>query len=317
MERIGDGVQQIRFPHSFFTIMKSSRTYSTLQDLQSMIALLNCTRPVEQLTDYPSNVNLHELLQSTVVHANTNLWFDDNQLIAFALVDEYNNLLFDCLPDQLDSLGDEFIEWGLSHLNSEAKSLDATCRESDTTRVAFLEKHGFVRTSTETIAMRRDLDEPIPDPVLPAGFIIRSVKGEEEAEALAELHRLAFGTDHVTTEDRLTWMRVPEYDPSLDLVAIAPDGTFAAYCMCSINTEQNQLTGNSEGQTDPVGTHPHYQKLGLARALLLTGLSLLKERGMKTACLGTSSDNIAMQKTARSVGFYISHKKLWFEKAIK
>ena len=297
--------------------MKSSRTYSTSQDLQSMIALLNIARPVEQLTDYPSNVNLHELLQSAVVQANTRLWFDDEQLIAFALVDEYDNLFFDCLPDHLDPLGDEMIEWGLSRLNSDSKTLDTNCRESDTARVAFLEKLGFARTPTETISMRRDLDEPIPDSVLPAGFTIRSVKGEQEAEALAELHRLAFGTDFVTTEARLTWMRVPEYDPNLDLVAIAPDGTFAAYCMCSISNEQNQTTGDLEGQTDPVATHPRYQKLGLARALLLTGLSLLKERGMKTAGLGTSGDNIAMQKTAQSVGFYISHKKIWFEKAIK
>ena len=297
--------------------MRTSRTYSTPQDLQSMIALINVARPVEQLTDYPSNVNLHELLQSAVVQANTRLWFDDDQLIAFALVDEYNNLLFDCLPDQLDKLGDEMIEWGLRRLSSEAKSLDATCRESDTVRIAFLEKHGFVRTSTETIAMRRDLDKTIPNPILPAGFIIRSVKGEEEAEALAELHRLAFGTDHVTTEERITWMRVPEYDPSLDLVAIAPDGAFAAYCMCSISNEENQVTGALEGQTDPVAAHPRYQRLGLAKSLLLTGLRLLKERGMKTAILGTSGDNIAMQKTARSVGFYITHKKIWFEKAIK
>jgi ribosomal protein S18 acetylase RimI-like enzyme len=293
-----------------------SRTYSTPQDLRLMIDLLNIARSIQQVADYPSNVNLHELLQSTEIQANTRLWFNGEQLAAFALVDEYNNLLFDCLPDQLELLGDEFIEWGLNRLNDQAKTLDANCRDSDPVRVAFLKKHDFVRTPTETISMRRDLDEPIPNPVLPAGFVIRAVKGEEEAEALAELHRLAFGTEYATTEVRLTWMRVPDYDPSLDLVAIAPNGNFAAYCMCSINREQNQITGELDGQTDPVATHPHYQKMGLAQALLLTGLSLLKERGMQTASLGTSSDNIAMQKTAQAVGFYISHKKIWFEKAI-
>jgi ribosomal protein S18 acetylase RimI-like enzyme len=297
--------------------MKSSRTYSSLQDLQSIITLLNTARPVEQLTDYPNNVDLHELLQSAVTQANTCLWFEDGQPAGYALVDEYNNLLFDCLPDQLDALGDEIIEWGLNRLNSEAKSLDATCRESDAARIAFLERHGFVRTPIETISMRRDLDKPIADPVLAAGFLIRPVKGEEEVEALAELHRHAFGTDHVTAEVRRTWMRVPEYDPALDLVALAPDGTFAAYCMCSINSEQNQTTGDLAGRTDPVATHPHYRKLGLARALLCTGLRLLKERGMKAAVLGTGSDNIAMQNTAHSAGFYISHKKIWLGKTVR
>ena len=87
--------------------------------------------------------------------------------------------------------------------------------------------------------------------------------------------------------------------------------------MCPISNEQNQITGRLEGQTDPVATHPRYQNLGLARALMLKGLHLLKARGMKSASLGTSGDNIAMQKTARSVGFHIDHKKIWFEKAIK
>ncbi len=313
--------RSIRFFHEYMQRpshkMKTSRTYSTPQDLSSIITLLNAARPVEQLTDYPSNVNLYELMQSITVQANTNLWFDDNQLTAYALVDEYNNLLFDCLPDHLDLLGNEIVEWGLNHVNSDAKTLDTNCRASDTARVEFLQSHGFIKTPSEGISMHRDLDQPIPIPTLPKGFTIRSIKGEEEAQALAELHRAAFGTDYVTTEVRQTWMRVPDYDPVLDLVAIAPDGTFAAYCMCSISHEQNQVTGRLEGQTDPIATHPHYQKLGLAQAILNTGLHLLKERGMKTAKLGTSDDNIAMQKTAHAVGFYINHKIIWFEKATK
>ncbi len=164
--------------------------------------------------------------------------------------------------------------------------------------------------------MLRDLTRPIPEVVLPAGFAIRCVTGEEEAPALAELHRAAFGSDYMTTENRLAMMRVPEYDPSLDLVVVAPDGRLAAYCMCSISEEENRITGRKEGQTDPVATHPRFQKMGLARALLLKGLHLLRDRGMDFAGLGTSSENIAMQKTAESVGFYVTLRKIWFEKEI-
>jgi ribosomal protein S18 acetylase RimI-like enzyme len=297
--------------------MKTTRVYSNPQDLQAMIALQSLARTPEKLQDYPSATDLHELIQSDVVKENTRLWFDDGQLISFAFVDEYNNILFDCLPGQLDVIGGEIIEWGLHRLDSKAQTLDTNCREGDTVRVSFLERYGFVRTPTETISLRRDLSQPIPNPVLPAGFSIRPLKGEVEAEPAAELHRLAFGTDYLTTEVRLTWMRVPSYDPSLDLIVIAPNGDFAAYCMCSIDHERNQKTGRLEGQTDPVATHPRYQKLGLARALLLTGMNLLKERGMKAVLLGTSGENIAMQKAAQSVGFTIDHKKIWFEKERK
>ena len=296
--------------------MKSSRTYSSPQDLHSIIALLNLVRNPGQLADYPNSVDLHELMQSSIVQANTRLWFEDDQLIAYALVDEYNNIFFECLTGHLGQLGDEIIDWGTSLISSDANTLDTNCRESDIAKIAFLEHHGFTRTPSETISMRRSLEEPIPTPVLPLGFIIRPVKGEEEADKLAELHRQAFGTDYVTTDVRLAWMRVPEYDPRLDLVAIAPNGTLAAYCMCSISHEQNQASGNLEGQTDPIATHPQYQKLGLAKALLFTGMHLLKERGLMVARLGTSGDNIIMQATARSVGFHIDHKKIWFEKVI-
>ncbi len=114
----------------------------------------------------------------------------------------------------------------------------------------------------------------------------------------------------MTTENRLVIMNTSEYDPALDLVVVAPDGMVAAYCTCSVN----EL--GKTGETDPVATHPSYQRMGLARALLLKGMSLLKERGMASAHLGTSGSNIAMQKTAESVGFTVEYTTIWFSKEV-
>jgi len=114
----------------------------------------------------------------------------------------------------------------------------------------------------------------------------------------------------MTTEKRLAIRNTSEYDPSLDLVAIAPDETVAANCICSVN-ETNKV-----GNTDPIMTHPRFQRLGLARALLLAGLKLLKERGMISAHLGTSGNNVPMRKTAGSVGFRIESKTIWFSKEV-
>jgi mycothiol synthase len=120
----------------------------------------------------------------------------------------------------------------------------------------------------------------------------------------------------MTVEERLSMMRVPEYDPELDLLAIAPDGKFAAYCTCAISQTENVNTGRNEGYIDTIATHPDFQRRGLARALLLTGLRLLKERGMDTAVLGTSSENMAMQPAAGAVGFDMQSTTLWFAKPI-
>jgi ribosomal protein S18 acetylase RimI-like enzyme len=158
--------------------------------------------------------------------------------------------------------------------------------------------------------MIRPLTKSIPDRELPPGFIIRALAGTEEADGVAAMHRAAFGTNYMTTERRLAIMDTSEYDPSLDLVVVAPDGVIVANCICSVR-EDSKI-----GNTDPVATHPHYQRMGLARALLTRGMQLLKERAMLFAHLGTRNDNIAMQKTAESVGFTVEYKTLWFSKEV-
>ena len=117
-------------------------------------------------------------------------------------------------------------------------------------------------------------------------------------------------------EERRAMMSGPDYLPELDLVAVAPDGRLAGFCICGIPAEENAVTGRSEGYTDPIGVHPDFQKQGLARALMLTGLHLLRERGLAYAMLGTSSENVAMQAAARSAGFQLQSSKVWFSKAV-
>jgi mycothiol synthase len=236
-------------------------------------------------------------------------------------MDSSNNLLFD-VAQVADKDKSQVVAWGVECIRRANQqrdgplTLDASCREDDTERIAWLERHGFVHQPSRSLRMVRSLNELVPDPQLPPGFVIRHVTGEHQAEALVALHRAAFGTQNLTIQDRLSWMRTPEYDPELDLIAIAPDGVWAACCMCHVSQEENAHTGRNECYTDPVATRPLFQRRGLARALLLTGFRLLKQRGVETAVLGTSSENIAMQQAARSVGFCVTVAKVWFAKPV-
>lgn len=293
----------------------SSRLYKDEKDFQIILNLLIKVRPSAHLNDYPVKVDIEENLASEEIRANTRLWFDEGQPIAWAYVDEFNNLRWEIDGQYGERIGAEIVEWGEACIrkklaNRETSTLDASCREDYAERISFLKGQGFHQTQDTTIYMTRPLSEPIPEPELPQGFVIRPIKGVEEAEAVASTHRAAFGTEYMTTENRLAIMNTSEYDPSLDLLVIAPDETVAAYCTCSVN-DQTKV-----GFTDPVATHPNYQRMGLARALLLTGMRLLKEREMKSAHLGTSGENVAMQKTARSVGFTVAYKTIWFSKQV-
>jgi len=301
-----------------------SRLYSGTKDLQSMLDLLAAIRPAARMSDYPSMVDLHELLTLRNVQENTRLWLDaKGSMVGYAFVDHYNNLQFEFDPHSAHpDIESEMVSWGVACIrramqeHGETLALDASCREDDTERIMLLERHGFVRLETRSLQMIRPLDLPIPEPQLPAGFMIRHAAGEQEVEALVALHRAAFGTENMTVEERLAMMRVPDYDAALDLLAVVPGGELAAYCLCSISREENERTGQHVGYTDPVATHPAYQRRGLAQALLLAGMRELKARGMEAAMLGTSSENAAMQRAAESVGFYVQSTTLWFTKAV-
>lgn len=299
-----------------------SRTYAGAQDLQDMLDLLLAVRPAERIKVYPGIVDLQELLALPEVQVNTRLWLADGQLVGFAMVDRYLNLLFELDSRAAAGLESEVVAWGEACVRRMFQdgeisgTLDASCSGEDSERIAFLERHGFVPQEIRTLRMIRPLDQPIAATQLPEGFHIRPVAGEQEVEALVALHRAAFGTRNMTVSERLSMMHTPDYDADLDLVVTAPDGRLAAYCVASISRLENERSGQKEGNTDPVAVHPDFQGRGLAKALLLTGLAKLKQRGMHTAVLGTSSENIAMQHAAQSVGFFVRSKTLWFSRLV-
>lgn len=292
-------------------------------DLKAMTRLQYRLRPTNWISDYPSVVDLHELLASQESQNTTCLWLDGGELAAYALVDPYQNLLFEISPAaDTPEIQSEVFNWGKTCIRRMAESdpnclsLDASCRAEDEKRLSFLNRFGFKAEAVRSLRLEHSLNSPIPQPVLPAGFTIRPTLGPEEAQAWVDLHRAAHKTDRMTLDERLAMLAGPTYERELDLVAVAPDGRLAAYCMGVIDPEENELAGRKVGYADPVATHPDFQRRGLARALLLTCLHRLQQRGMQTAAMGTSSENEHMQQTALSAGFQIVSTRVWFSKAL-
>jgi len=299
-------------------------TESAQAEIEAMIGLLRRARPRAWLADSPGITDLHELLVLADVQKSTLIWQDEHgSMQAFAFVDPYNNLLFECADaGQFSALFYEAVEKGMDFLRktqghvTPRPTLDASCRSDDRQRLTCLTNEGFAAETYQSVMLRRGLDEPIPAPHLPHGFSIRPLAGKSELEEYVALHQVVFGTEQMTMEIRQAIMDSPEYDGSLDLVAISPQGKLAALCVCQIFKEENEITGEKVGWTDPVGVQPDFQGKGLGQALMLRGLQLLKDRGMQQAALGTRSDNLGMLALARKCGFQITHSRLWFSKPI-
>lgn len=302
----------------------TSRLYAGSTDLQAMIAFLQTLRASGQKV-YPIATDLYEELADPEVQVTARLWENGaGELAGFAYINRYQNLVdvFDerqFTPD-LEAGMMAWLTAAARHRQGQtgaAQTLDASALESDLRRQAFLERQGFQRQAESSLLMSRPLAEPLPGPALPPGFTIRPMGGETELEAYVALHRAAFGTENMSVEYRRAIMNAPDYLPNLDLVAVAPGGELAAFCVCQIFPDDApRAGGHKEGWTDPLGTHPAYQRRGLAQALIAQGMHLLKKRGIDTVLLGTSSENLAMQSTAASLGFQLVSNTFWYCKPV-
>jgi len=114
----------------------------------------------------------------------------------------------------------------------------------------------------------------------------------------------------VTLEAYQRMRRVHGYTPELDLVVVAPDGTFASYCICWLDPV------NKSGEFEPVGTRPVFRRRGLSRSVIHEGLRRLKAHGAQTAIVYTYGANQASTKLYESAGFRAIHKDYDYRKRL-
>lgn len=307
--------------------MMISRLYKNT-DFDSLVDLLKRVRPPKWSGDYPALIDLHEILAQPAPRARTRLWFEQGdkpsyheQLVAYALVDAYNNMLFEIEPGY--ALESEVIGWGEACLRKmraqgtidNQATLDGSCRQEDTRRMDILLKHGFEVLPGSSLHFRCTVPKKISLPKLSPGFILTNAAALGESpgfiERVVALHRAAFTSEHMTVEERQSIVEAPEYEALLDLFVVSPDGRLAGYCNCTIDANTPGI-----GYTDPIAVHPEFQRQGIGRVLLLAGLNELGCRAVEEARFSTSSENQAMQGLGKATGFTIYERIAWLAKVV-
>ena len=287
-----------------------------------MLPLRNTTdiEEVRQLLSELGNscsiVDFEEHIQMQAVRESIRLWRDGDVLMGFGYVDGYCNLWFETKNNShSQGLEDELIKWGIrcQKLRNSGSGtndpLDHCCSITNSHRQEMMLRNGFSLGSVRSLTFSRLLVEPVEIHPFPPCYFWRSVNDLDSIESLVDLHQAAFGTKQMTVEYRTAMMNAPQYQPELDLVAVAPDGSLCALCICGFYDDSK-----ATGYTDPIGTHPHHQHKGVAKALVSTGMAILAKSGARIVEFGTSSENAAMQQLAASLGFTCVAEKLWFSK---
>jgi mycothiol synthase len=86
----------------------------------------------------------------------------------------------------------------------------------------------------------------------------------------------------------------------LDLVAVAPDGRLAAFCVCWLNKGSEE---SPSGQIEPLGVQEDFRKLGLGRAILSEGLRRLVLCGADKVYVETDKYRNDALELYQAVGF--------------
>ncbi|MGB3533312.1 MAG: GNAT family N-acetyltransferase [Microcoleaceae cyanobacterium] len=311
------------------------RPYAGETDLEAIANFYNECETVDQFGYWATVDNLRQSYNSPGFdpQLDLRLWENDqNQLVAIAAVDRPTSkdesesfLGFRVHPQFRDNtLEPEAIDWGIQRVRqaypqAEEILLRSDCRTSQANRIKLLEEYGFV-ADRYFFEMQRDLNQPIPQPQLPTGFVVRNVKAEE-ASAWVEMFNQTF-IDHwnhhdLTLEEYQHHLKSSNYCPDLDLVATAKDGTLASFCFSEIHPYDNQRNGRNQGWINVLGTRRGFRQLGLGRAMLLTGMHRLKDEEMEIAILGVDSKNPSgALKLYESVGFQKHHTSISYVKSL-
>jgi GNAT superfamily N-acetyltransferase len=286
-------------------------------DLAAMYDLaMACSETALHLADLPWRFNSPALK----VAENTRLWEDANgNLVAWAFLSTWN-----CIDEFVrpggyaDHCSLATLRWAVRRQREQNAekggqvALYASSRSDDDARVARLEQHGFVRDAWYNVHLGRELNTPISEPALPPGFTIRPLDGEREVERYVSMHRIAFGTERMTTAWRRATLGDPHYVPDLDLVAVAPDGTLAAFCVCWVTSPLSPLGGARIAQVEPMGVLPEFRRLGLGRALLQEELSRAKALGAVRMEVDSFSFSEPALRAYEQVGFRRLYDELIF-----
>lgn len=170
--------------------------------------------------------------------------------------------------------------------------------ETDEQRKTLLAELGYEDTGFQEYNRTRSVDQPVPECQLPEGFTIRSADIEKDFTQYKKAQAAVFShCRRMTERTAKIYSTASFYVKDLDLVAVDPQGTFAAFCTVRIDPVSRMA------ELEPVGTHPDYRKLGLAKAVICEGLRRLHKYGPSLICIPGAAATEAANRLYDSVGF--------------
>jgi mycothiol synthase len=164
------------------------------------------------------------------------------------------------------------------------RRLQVVALAHDSDSMTFLAHQEFVRESFTLLRMQQSLTHPINPIQLSEGWEIRHIRSTAEASLRAILYRDVWGQSKLELAGYQRMQGAADYRAELDLVVVAPDGNYVAFCTCWFDSV------NRTGLIEPMGTLPTFRRGGYGRAVLTEGLRRLQALGAREVFVTVAAD---------------------------
>jgi len=285
-----------------------SRGYQGEEDYQKIRRLLSeFCRLADGTGASPGDISIGDLDWWRYSHSDDaldsiRLWLDEvGNVIAFAWpTDGQADIVIhphhrDVEEDVLVWAGEQ--QAGVEPAEDKENSLKVWAFDDDPFRIDILTRHGFRQQDDYLVYRRRSLEGDLPDAPLADGYTFRDMTGDGNLEQRVAAHLSAFHPSKMTVEKHRRVMSAPTYRPDLDIIAVAPDGTYAAYCIVWFDP------GSQLGVFEPVGCHADHRQRGLASAVMVEGMRRVRDLGAHTVAVTAHGGTAASNRLYESLGF--------------
>jgi len=153
--------------------------------------------------------------------------------------------------------------------------------------------------------MVRPLAEVVPAAPLPPGLAVRPVAPAHYRavwDAMREAFAGCWGNPLFVEDDYARWQADAEFQPDLWQVAWEGD-QIAGMVLNFIDADRNARYGRQRGHTEDINVRVPWRRRGLARALILRSLALLRARGMTEAALNVDTANTPALELYEALGY--------------
>jgi len=241
----------------------------------------------------------------------------DGQIVGAAFSEGRSSIALQVHPDYRH-LETEMIAWSEENLgglvdDGPQQQVHVFAYDYDSFRLNLLDDRGYEETPYTGVVRRLLLKEANPPAIAVApGYAMRITNPDDpdDCQRIADLLNAAFERDFHNAEEYQQFTRqAPSFRTDLDLVAVAPDGSFAAY----VGVPTDEVNGR--GIFEPVCTHPAHRQKGLAQSLMFEGLQRLMALGAVDVTVETG-DGVPANKLYDSIGFTEIHHGVYWRKVL-